>query len=66
MGMIVLSDYSGFEEEKLYIDSLLGCIWKLSERTEKRAVLKNVPQNGVKGVRLTVEPETTRYSFYPV
>ncbi len=41
--MIVLSDYSGFEEEKLYMDSLFGYIWKLAERTEKRAVLKNIP-----------------------
>ena len=51
--MIVLSDYSGFEEEKLYMDSLFGYIWKLAERTEKRAVLKNIPLNGRK-VKLTV------------
>ena len=63
--MIVLSDYSGFEEEKLYMDSLFGYIWKLAERTEKRAVLKDIPLNGRK-VKLTVEPEMTKFSFYPV
>lgn len=66
MGMTVVSDYSNFEEGKLYADSLLGCIWKLAERTEKGAVLKNLPQNGMKGAKLTVGPETTRLSFYPV
>ena len=63
--MTVVSDYSNFEEGKLYTDSLLGCIWKLAERTEKGAVLKNLPQNGMKA-KLTVEPETKTLSFYPV
>ncbi len=64
--MAVISDYSKFEEDKLYTDSLLGCMWKLAERTEKGAVLRNLPRDGMAGVKMTVEPKRTRLSFYPL
>ena len=64
--MEVITDYKRFEKDKLYMDSFLGCIWRLAERTEQGAVLQNVPLKGASGVKLTVEPETTRLSFYPV
>ena len=64
--MEVISDYKRFEKDKLYMDSILGCVWKLTERTEQGAVLQNISSKGVPGVKITVEPETTRLSFYPV
>ena len=63
--MTVLSDCRRFEEDKIYADSFLGCLWRLSDKTDAGAVLKSVSPYMGAGMSMRVNPESVTLCFYP-
>ena len=63
--MEAIADYTKLRENTYYTDNYFGSVWKVTEWTEKGAILRNLLPNRKIGMLISLEPDIFRLDFYP-